>query len=167
MKNNEYLRQKAAAIRMVLTDCDGVLTDTGVYYSADGEAFKRFSIRDGMGTERLRNLAQLETGIVTGERVGSVAHRAAKLKITELHLGIKDKPKCFQEICERRGIALSEIAYIGDDYNDLEVLKAVGLSASPGDGMPGIRDQVDYVCEAKGGHGAFREFAELIISLRG
>ena len=83
------IKEKAKKIKLVLTDNDGVLTDTGVYYSPKGEEFKRFSIRDGMGVERLLNEVNIETGIITGETSGSVKKRAEKLKITELHLGIK------------------------------------------------------------------------------
>jgi len=85
------MKEKAAKIRLLLTDVDGVLTDNGVFYGESGEVLKRFSIRDGMGVERLRKLAGIETGIITGELSPSVARRAEKLKITELHLGIKDK----------------------------------------------------------------------------
>lgn len=162
----EQLRAKAAKIKLVITDCDGVLTDTGVYYSANGEELKRFSIRDGMGVERLRKLVGVETGIMTGELSGSVKQRAAKLKIAELHLGIKDKPKRMREILDKNNYTLENIAYIGDDYNDLALLHQVGLSASPSDGMPEIRASVDYVCQEKGGNGAFRDFAELIIRLK-
>lgn len=155
--------QKAKAVKLVLTDCDGVLTDTGVYYSADGEQLKRFSIRDGMGVERLRDICQLPTGIVTGEQSAILQRRADKLKITELHLGIKDKLACFERILAQHQLDWSQLAYIGDDYNDLEVLQRVGLSACPADAMPEIVQTVHYHCQTQGGQGAFREFAELII----
>jgi 3-deoxy-D-manno-octulosonate 8-phosphate phosphatase (KDO 8-P phosphatase) len=165
-ENNLYLKEKALKIKLVLTDNDGVLTDTGVYYSERGEEMKRFSIRDGMGVERLRNLFNIETGIVTGEYSGSIKKRAEKLKIKELYQGIKVKHNLLDEILQRNKIAASEIAYIGDDVNDLELIKLVGLSACPADGMIDVRSIVDYVCEHKGGNGAFREFAELIMALK-
>src|SRR5690606_16387856 len=89
VSNLEHLLAKARQIRLLLTDCDGVLTDGGVYYSERGEEFKRFSIRDGMGVERLRTLAAIEVGLITGESSGAVQRRAEKLQITELHLGCK------------------------------------------------------------------------------
>src|SRR5882762_7524343 len=98
---NETLKEKAGRIKLLLTDVDGVLTDNGVYYSEIGEVMKRFSIRDGMGVERLRKLCGIETGIVTGELSPSVARRAEKLGIIELHLGVKDKPGRLTEILER------------------------------------------------------------------
>jgi 3-deoxy-D-manno-octulosonate 8-phosphate phosphatase (KDO 8-P phosphatase) len=163
---NILLSDKAKKIKLVLTDNDGVLTDTGVYYSDAGEVFKRFSIRDGMGVERLRNLLGIETGIITGELSGSIKKRAEKLKITEIFLGIKEKHLLLDQILERNKILPENIAYIGDDVNDIEFMRLVGLTASPSDGMAEIRKMVDYVCEQKGGNGAFREFVELIIALK-
>ena len=159
------MKEASLGIKLLITDCDGVLTDAGVYYSANGEEMKRFSIRDGMGVERLRNLAGIETAIITGELSGSVRKRAEKLKITELHLGIKDKVACLQEILSRKNLQPAEIAYIGDDYNDLEVLQLVGLSACAADGLEEVKSSVDYICANRGGNGAFREFAEFIIRL--
>jgi 3-deoxy-D-manno-octulosonate 8-phosphate phosphatase (KDO 8-P phosphatase) len=165
-ERNKHLLDKASKIKIVLTDNDGVLTDTGVFYSDQGEVLKRFSIRDGMGVERLRNLLGIETGIITGELSGSVKTRAEKLMIKELHLGAKDKVSVLKEIMERKKLTGENVAFIGDDVNDIELIKLVGLSASPSDGMLDVRTIVDFVCEEKGGHGAFREFAELIIALR-
>lgn len=157
------LQHKIARIKLVLTDCDGVLTDTGVYYSEQGEVMKRFSIRDGMGVERLRNLVNIETGIVTGELSASVRMRAEKLKIKELHLGNKDKVLFLNDILKRKKLKRENIAFIGDDMNDFEIIKIVGLSACPGDAISEIKKISDYVCKNRGGYGAFREFAELII----
>lgn len=164
--HNSTLVDKIKKIRLLLTDNDGVLTDSGVYYSENGEELKRFSIRDGMGVERLRNILRIETGIITGELSGSVKKRAEKLKITELHLGAKDKVKTLQEILFTNDLSADEVAFIGDDVNDLEIIKSVGLSASPADAMDEIKSIVNYVCKHRGGKGAFREFAELIISNR-
>lgn len=160
------LQEKAQKIKLLLTDCDGVLTDAGVYYGEAGEHLKKFNIRDGMAVERLRNLAGIDTGIITGELSQSVAKRADKLKITELHLGAKDKPAVLKEILSRLNIDGSEVAYIGDDSNDMEIMGLVGLTAAPADALIFIRERVDYICSAKGGEGAFRELAELLIGYR-
>ena len=160
------LAAKARRIKLVLTDCDGVLTDGGVYYGESGEVLKRFNIRDGMGVERLRAVG-VETGIVTGERSPSVMRRAEKLKISELHLGIKDKAPLLGEILERLGLTAEQVAFIGDDTNDVAILGLVGLAACPGDATAFAREAADYRCRARGGHGAFRELAELIISCQG
>jgi 3-deoxy-D-manno-octulosonate 8-phosphate phosphatase (KDO 8-P phosphatase) len=161
---NPKIREKARKIKLVLTDSDGVLTDTGVYYSKRGEEMKRFSIRDGMGVDRLRSIAGIETGIITGELSGSVKKRGEKLKIKELHLGIKDKKAILNKIITKRNISLENVAYIGDDTNDLEVLKMAGLSACPADAVIQIKQIVDYITDSRGGYGAFRDFAELIIA---
>lgn len=162
----EVLKQKAAKIKLLITDCDGVLTDGGVYYGQQGEYLKQFNIRDGMGVERLRKLTGIETAIITGEKSPSLIHRAKKLNIKELHLLSKDKPAVLKEMLSRLGLTGQEVAYIGDDYNDLEIMKLVGFTASPSDALPAIKARVDYVCENKGGQGCFREFAELIIDLK-
>jgi len=156
--------EKLSRIKLLLTDCDGVLTDGGVYYGETGEEFKKFDIRDGMGVERLRNFAGVTTGIITGELSPSVIKRAEKLKITELHLGVKDKPAVFKEILSRLNLQPEEVAYIGDDTNDLEVMKLAGITACPADAISFVKDVVNIVCEAKGGQGSFRELAELIIA---
>jgi 3-deoxy-D-manno-octulosonate 8-phosphate phosphatase (KDO 8-P phosphatase) len=158
------LMEKARKVRLLLTDCDGVLTDASVYYSSRGEEWRRFSVRDGMGVERLRQLAGIETGIISRENSGSLVQRSAKLEIRELHLGVRHKLAVVRRIASHRQIGLDQIAYIGDDVIDEEVLSAVGLSAAPADAEPHVRSIVDYVCESGGGHGAFREVAEILIS---
>ncbi|MBS1532016.1 MAG: N-acetylneuraminate synthase family protein [Bacteroidetes bacterium] len=159
------LLQKLSGIKLMLTDCDGVLTDAGVYYGESGEQLKKFNIRDGMAVERMRNLANIDTGIITGELSPSLVKRCEKLKITELHLGSKDKPAVLREILERRNLNASEVAYIGDDVNDLQAMELVGFTAAPADALSFVKEKVDYVCQAKGGEGAFRELAELLINV--
>ncbi|MGH8605749.1 MAG: KdsC family phosphatase, partial [Gammaproteobacteria bacterium] len=130
---SQQLIEKARLVKMLLTDCDGVLTDNGVYYSPAGELLKRFSIRDGMGVERLRTLAGIETGIISGENSAPLKRRAEKLGIEECHLGISDKAQVVRSIIAKRGLLRAELAYIGDDANDLEVFDLVGLCACPSD----------------------------------
>ncbi len=159
---NELL-QKIRRIKLLVTDCDGVLTDNGVYYGENGESFKRFSIRDGMGVERLRVHANVETSIMTGENSQSVRKRAEKLKIKLLYQDVKDKKARLEDVLSDTGLQKEEIAYIGDDTNDVEIIKEIGFSATPADGMIFTKEIVDYICKEKGGYGAFREVAELII----
>ncbi len=160
------LNEKLSRIKLLLTDCDGVLTDGGVYYGESGEELKKFDIRDGMAVERLRNLAGVTTGIITGELSPSVVKRAEKLKINELHLGAKDKPAILKEILNRLGLQAEEVAYIGDDVNDAEIMKLAGVTACPNNAISFIKDIANIVCQEKGGQGAFREFAEMIIASR-
>ncbi len=163
-EKNKKLEEKAKKIKLVLTDNDGVLTDTGVYYSEKGEELKRFSIRDGMGVERLNNLVNIKTVIITGELSGSVKKRAEKLKINEIYLGAKNKELLLNDILKKNQLKAENIAFIGDDVNDIKLIKVVGLSAAPSDAMEDVVEIVDFVCEHKGGNGAFREFAELLIA---
>lgn len=166
MEISEELKAKAGKIKWVITDCDGVLTDTGVYYNDEGELLKRFSMRDGMGVERLRNLLNIETAIVTGENSMPLKRRAEKLKIDELYLYVKNKKKCLAEFTAKHDVDNDEIAYIGDDFNDEEVLRTVGLAACPADAIEPIKELCDYICTVNGGYGAFRDLAELIIKCR-
>ena len=162
------LKKRAARIALVLSDSDGVMTDTGVYYSESGEAYKRFSIRDGMGVELLRN-AGIETAIITGERSGSVVRRSEKLGLRYLYLGVKDKRRQLNSIIAETGISIERIAFIGDDVNDVEIIAAIGksgLTAAPADAMPAVTRIVHYRCRAHGGNGAFRDFADWLLSLR-
>ncbi len=163
---SNILKDKAQKIKLLLTDCDGVLTDGCVYYSERGEELKKFSLRDGMGVERLRTLCGIESGIITRENSEIVRRRGEKLKITHLYLGAHNKKEKLLEILERHKLSVSEIAYIGDDTNDLEVLELAGLSACPADAFEPIKKSVHFICRSAGGAGAFREFAELIIHLR-
>ncbi len=152
-------------IRLFATDVDGVLTDGGMYYSESGDEWKKFNTRDGMGIKLLQK-AGLITAIVTQERTRLVARRAEKLAIPELHQGVMDKLSVIRDMAERHGISLRQIAYIGDDVNDMEALKAVGFSAAPADSLPQVRKIVDYICRLKGGEGAVRELAEMILQSR-
>ena len=149
-------------IRLFATDVDGVLTDAGMYYSESGEELKKFNTRDGMGIKLLQR-AGIITAIVTQERTKLVARRGEKLMIPEVHQGVMDKLALVREMVERLGLSMEEVAYIGDDVNDVATLKAVGFSATPADGMPQAAAVVDYVCAKKGGEGAVREIIEMIL----
>jgi len=152
-------------ISLFATDVDGVLTDAGMYYSESGDEWKKFNTRDGMGIKLLQK-AGLITAIVTQERTRLVARRAEKLAIPELHQGVMDKLSVIREMAARHRLSLQQVAYIGDDVNDIEALKAVGFSAAPADGIPQVLKVVDYICQKKGGEGAVRELAELILQSR-
>ena len=154
------------SIRLFATDVDGVLTDAGMYYAESGDEWKKFNTRDGMGLKLLQR-AGIITAIVTQERTKLVARRAERLAIPELHQGVMDKLSLVREMAARHGLTLSQVAYIGDDVNDLETLKEVGFSATPADGMPQIVAVVDYVCQKKGGEGAVREICEMILEAQG
>ncbi|MEI8033130.1 MAG: 3-deoxy-D-manno-octulosonate 8-phosphate phosphatase [Chlorobiaceae bacterium] len=164
----DELASRARAIKLVISDNDGVFTDTGVYYSDRGEEMKRYSIRDGMGVERLRD-AGIETAIMTGEMSPSIKKRAEKLAIKKLYLGVKQKAAMLEKVVAETGLALSELAYIGDDVNDVGIMTEIsreGLTACPGDAMFFVEPLVHFRALSSGGHGAFRDFAEWLIGLR-
>lgn len=153
---------KLKHIRLFATDVDGVLTDAGMYYTEAGDELKKFNTRDGMGIKLLQKSGVI-TAIVTQERTKLVARRAEKLTIPELHQGVMDKLSCIRALAERYRLSLTQVAYIGDDVNDLEALTVVGFSAAPADAMPVVKAAVSYVCKAKGGEGAVREIADMIL----
>lgn len=159
-------RRARKPIRAVLSDVDGVLTDAGMYYSSAGDAMKRFNTRDGLGFELLRD-AGILTGIITREDTPIVEQRAAKLRLDELHMGVRDKLAVGRAIAEAHGFDLAEIAYVGDDLGDLPLLRAVGLSAAPADAVPEVRRHVDLVCSARGGTGVLREVADAVLAGEG
>lgn len=148
-------------IKMFLTDCDGCLTDGGMYYSEHGDEIKKFNTRDGMGFALLRQKGII-TGIVTSENVDLNRRRAEKLKLDVLETGCRDKVVAVKRICEERDIALNNVCYIGDDINDLDVIKMVGFGCCPADAMPQVREVAKYIAKAKGGEGVIREVVEKI-----
>ena len=162
------LRARASRLRLVLSDVDGTLTDGGVFYSERGEAMKRFSMRDGMGVERLRDDG-VETALVTRETSAIVARRAEKLRIRRLYQGVVDKESALATILAETGYDPSQVAYIGDDVNDLGIMSLIarrGLIAAPLDAVSPVLRAVHYRCARGGGGGAFRDFAEWILELR-
>lgn len=161
-RSKTILVSRLKRIRLFATDVDGVLTDAGMYYAESGDEWKKFNTRDGMGIKLLQKEGII-TAIVTQERTKLMARRAEKLAIPEVHQGIMDKLSLVREMAERHGLSLEQVAYIGDDINDVETLKAVGFSASPADGMSQVAAVVDYVCTKKGGEGAVREVIEMIL----
>ncbi|WP_102399821.1 N-acylneuraminate cytidylyltransferase [Haloimpatiens massiliensis] len=152
-------------IKILLTDSDGVLTDGGMYYSENGDELKKFNTKDGMAFKLLKEKG-IKTGIITGENISLVQRRAEKLRVDEIHLGIKNKLECIDKICHKYNVNYDEIAYIGDDINDLDVIKKVGLGCSVADGMECVKAVAKYTCKSKGGQGAVREVAEYILNYK-
>lgn len=149
-------------IKLVISDMDGVFTDGGMIYNHQGDYLRKFNTKDGMGIARL-----LENNIlfilISGEKSFAVQKRFEKLKATEIHLGIQDKVSLLEDLCVKYSLKPSEIAFIGDDLNDLQILKAVGLSACPSDAVDEVKDAALVILNKKGGQGVFREFADMII----
>ncbi len=157
-------QRKTAKIKLFLTDVDGVLTDAGMYYSENGDEQKKFNTKDGKGIELLRKNG-IKTGIITSENTNIVDRRAKKLKIDYLVQGASNnKLEKVKEICAKENIGLENIAYIGDDINDLELLEKVGLKACPNDAVDKVKTIGGInILETKGGSGAVREFIDKFI----
>lgn len=161
-KNNPVLIRRPSNIRMFLTDCDGCLTDGGMYYSERGDELKKFNTRDGMGFGMLREKGII-TGIITSEEVELNQRRADKLRLDFLESGCKDKLAVIQKRCEKYGISLEQVVYVGDDINDLEAIQTVGYGCCPSDAMPCVQQAADYIASAKGGQGVIREIVEQLL----
>ncbi len=165
-KDKPVLTKLLRRIRLFATDVDGVLTDAGMYYSESGDEWKKFDTRDGMGIKLLQR-AGLVTAVITMENTKLVARRAEKLAIPEVHQGVLNKVSVLRSMATRHRLTLDQVAYIGDDVNDLEALQVVGFSAAPADAIPSVLKVVDYICKKKGGAGAVREVTDLILAAQG
>lgn len=143
-------------------DVDGTLTDGTLLVMPDGEELKSYHVKDGTGI-LLAHLAGFKTAIITGKVSESLKRRAEKLRIAEVYQGIFDKMKALEEIMKKHGLAVEEIAYIGDDVGDYEVIRRVGLAAAVRDAHPSIKKSCHFLCENKGGKGAVREFIDFIL----
>lgn len=157
---------RAARVRVVALDVDGVLTDGRLVLASDGSEARSFYVRDGLAI-RLAQEGGLRFAIVSGRDSEVVRARAAELKIAEVHQGVLRKLEVVRGIAERAGVGLSEIAFIGDDLIDLPVLRAVGLAAAPADADPEVLRTVHWVSDFGGGHGAVRQTVELILRSAG
>jgi YrbI family 3-deoxy-D-manno-octulosonate 8-phosphate phosphatase len=159
------LYAKCKKIKLVLTDVDGVLTDGGMYYTDKGDIMKKFFTRDGMGVTLLKK-HNIPTIIVTKENTKMVKQWAKRMKVAALYDGITQKESILDSICKDYKITVKEVAYVGDDVNDIGLLKKVGFAVVPNDGTNEARVVSDYICKNKGGNGAFREVVDLILQAR-
>lgn len=162
VKKRDLLLNKCKKIRVVLSDVDGVLTDGGMYYTKDGDYMKKFHARDGMGVNILKR-NNIPTIIITKEKNKIIQQWASRMNVAKLYQGIIQKESLVDEICTTYGVRSSQLAYIGDDVNDVALLKKVGLSATPSDGISSAKKICDYVCACSAGNAAFRELADLIL----
>ncbi len=160
---NSIINKKCKKIKVLLTDVDGVLTDGGMYYTKNGDVMKKFHARDGMGVNiLLRN--KIPTIIVTKEKNMIIKKWAKKMNISLVLDGVKKKEEVVDKICKKFLVKPNEIAFIGDDVNDLELMKKIGFSATPKDGIKDAIKISDYHCKSFGGSGVLREIVDLIVS---
>jgi len=160
------LAAKAARIKLLLFDVDGVLTDGAVTIHVDGSESKRFGIRDGIALVWAQR-SGVKVGLLSARSSATTPHRAAQLGITLVRQGVSSKAAAYEGILADEGVADADVAYMGDDIVDLAVLQRVGLSAAPADAVPEVRSRVDWVSSAPGGGGAVRELVETILRAQG
>ncbi|MCU0420873.1 MAG: HAD-IIIA family hydrolase [Cyclobacteriaceae bacterium] len=158
--------KKAAGIKALFFDVDGVLTDGKIIYDDAGRELKQFNVKDGYIISHLKK-AGLVVGIITGRESAVVSRRATELKLDFCHQGIVDKYSVFEKLIDFHKLKKKEVAYVGDDINDLKILTHCGLAACPADALEYVRTRVDVVSALKGGRGVVREVADLILAARG
>ena len=153
-------------IKLVLLDVDGTLTDGGIYRGINGEEIKRFNVKDWYVFVNAQKLG-IEFGIITGRKSELVEIRSNELKIKYLYQGISEKTVILEEIMQKTGLKKEEIAYMGDDLNDILIMKQSGLTGAPKDATDEVIQIADFVSEKNGGSGAVREFVEYILKKDG
>lgn len=166
MTKDEALAERCRTLKLILTDVDGVMTDGTVLLLPGGGEAKSFHTRDGLAFTILRQTG-LRTGIISGRSSDVVKNRAVELGMAVVRQGVRDKGAALREILEEQGLTAQEVAYMGDDVNDLPVLRAVALSAAPADAPLEVRAEAFMVTDAPGGGGCVREFLEAILRARG
>jgi len=160
------IMEKLRQIELIVFDVDGTMTDGGMYYSNEGIALKRFDVRDGMGIV-LAHKAGIKTAIITSEDTEIVKQRARTLKIDILIQGSRNKLSSLSLLCGQLSLSPEQIAFIGDDVNDLACMEYVGFSMAPADAHEIVKEQVHYVSAFAGGHGAVRECCDMILKAKG
>jgi len=152
-------------IKLVVTDVDGVLTDGSLYYTEDGLVMKKFNVKDGMAVKLMRE-AGLKTAMISTDTSKFMRIRAERLRMDYIYLGVWEKQITLRDICDDMNITVEQAAFIGDDVNDTGIMKDAGFTACPADAVEEIVQLADYKCEKKGGEGAYREFANLILKIQ-
>jgi 3-deoxy-D-manno-octulosonate 8-phosphate phosphatase (KDO 8-P phosphatase) len=157
---------RAGLIKAIFFDVDGVLTDSKIIYDENGREIKNFNVKDGQIISHLKR-AGIVTGAISGRDSGATAKRCAELKVDFCHQGIMDKASTFEKLAKHYKLKLKEVAFIGDDINDLTTLSRAGLAVCPADTFDYIKERVHLVTFAKGGRGVLREVGDLVLSARG
>jgi 3-deoxy-D-manno-octulosonate 8-phosphate phosphatase (KDO 8-P phosphatase) len=157
---------RAAGVRLMIFDVDGILTDGSLHYGPDGEVIKTFNVLDGHGIKLLQQ-SGVATAIISARRSDIVVRRAADLGVQHVHQGVHDKRTAFEQLLETTGLDAGECGFVGDDVIDLPILSRVGFAASVPNGHREVRARVHYVTQASGGQGAARELCDFILRAQG
>lgn len=161
-----YYKMRAANVKLVIFDVDGVLTDGRIFIGTNGELFKSFHCQDGLGVKLLQ-AAGIKTAIITGRESKIVTKRSLELKIEDVYQGVQNKLTALFDLQKKYGIKADEIAYVGDDFIDLPVMCRIGLACAVANAVMEVKGTAHYVAQAKGGDGAVREIAEMILKAQG
>lgn len=162
----EALRERLAAVRLLAMDVDGVLTDGTLYYGAEGEALKRFHVRDGLGLRLLRG-AGVALAVISARESAPLARRVRDLKIDHALFGVEHKGQALERLMAERGLDRAAVAYAGDDLIDIPAMQRAGVAITVQDGHELVKPHADWVTAAPGGHGAVREIADALLAARG
>ncbi|MDY6880211.1 MAG: HAD-IIIA family hydrolase [Desulfatiglans sp.] len=160
------LTNKLKRIKLLLLDVDGVLTDGSIIYDDNGSEIKSFNVKDGFGI-RLLMSSGIEVGIVTGRASMALRHRLDNLGISLVFDGVKDKSSLLDLILKKKQVSAEEVAFVGDDLMDFQIMQKVGVSVAAKDGHAIVRDHADIVTQNRGGSGAVREVCESILKAQG
>ncbi|MEC4895756.1 MAG: HAD-IIIA family hydrolase [Oscillatoria sp. PMC 1051.18] len=154
---------KLPQIKLLAMDVDGVLTDGGLYYNENGEVFKKFNVKDGQGLKRLTQ-AGIEVAIISAHNSKATLHRAKNLGIRHTFIGVEDKLSTLKQLCHKLQLSLEQVAYIGDDLNDLPIMSVIGCPLTVADAMPENQAAAIYITKLGGGQGAVREICEILLA---
>ena len=157
----DQLQECLTKVKLLALDVDGVLTDGGLYYTDSGEELKKFNVKDGQGLKLIMQ-AGIEVAIISASNSTATVHRAKKLGIKHTFIGIEDKLASLTKLCQDLDLSLAQVAYMGDDINDIPILKSVGCPLTVADAMPENQNWAVYVTDKAGGQGAVREICDLI-----
>lgn len=160
------LMERLQAVKAVILDVDGVLTDGGIYYDPTGREIKRFHVTDGLGIELLRH-AGIRVAILSGRVSEALTRRAAELKVTECYQGIRDKKAQIEKLRQQWQLKTDELLYVGDDLNDLPAFEAVGVRVAVANAVAELKERAHHTTQASGGNGAVREVCEWLLKARG
>jgi 3-deoxy-D-manno-octulosonate 8-phosphate phosphatase (KDO 8-P phosphatase) len=163
-RNLNPLQARLSKVKLLALDVDGVLTDGGLYYSDSGEELKKFNVKDGQGIKLVMQ-AGIEVAIISANNSAATLHRAKKLGIQRAFVGIDNKLATLQQICEELNLSHAQVAYVGDDLNDLPILQSVGCPLTVADAIPENQARAVYVTELKGGQGCVREICNLLLQV--
>jgi 3-deoxy-D-manno-octulosonate 8-phosphate phosphatase (KDO 8-P phosphatase) len=159
----DQLKLRLAQVKLLALDVDGTLTDGGLYYSNSGDEFKKFNVKDGQGMKLVME-SGIQIAILSASSATATVHRAKKLGVSQVYIGVEDKIVVLRSLCTQLGIDLSQVAYVGDDVNDLPVLEVVGCPLTVADAVEAAKNCAVYITEKAGGQGAVREICDLLLA---